>query len=300
MKVRALLLVLVASVAHAQDPNVDTITYRVKEGDTLALIAAEYYGDRRKEIFIMVENGIVHSRKLKRGERLKVPVNREITTAPGQTFESLADSYLGDERRASFLAEFNGMSVDDGLPAGTQLQIPFTVTHRAAATESFQSIALAYFGDKSQADMLRRYNFMNDRRELAKDETISIPVYNVRLPASKMPPIDAEARTRRAQRRDAADRAIKNLPRAWHAWRSGELAQIETLLFGIDLDYLDTAQAVEVALLLGLAAIADGKKDIALEHFRNARARNPTYMLRAFDYSPKILALWKEIGGSTD
>ena len=296
MKRLACALVLVASLAYGDD----TITYRVKDGDTLALIAAEYYGDRRKEIFIMVENGIAHTRKLKRGERLKIPVNREITTSPGDTFETLAASFLGDARRAIFLAEFNGMSLDDGIPAGTQLQIPFTVTHRAATTESFQSIALAYFADKSQAEMLRRYNFMNDRRELEKGEAIQIPVYNVRLQASKMPPVEADAKSRRAARREAAQRAAQNLPKAWQAWRSGEFKSIEPQLFGVDIDYLDTAQAVEVAILRGLAAVADGNSKLAVEHFRAALARKDSYVLRAFDYSPKILALWKQAGGSTD
>jgi hypothetical protein len=30
------------------------------------------------------------------------------------------------------------------------------------------------------------------------------------------------------------------------------------------------------------------------------RARNESYVLRKFDYSPKILALWQQAGGSSD
>ena len=296
---RAWLFVLVAQLAYAQETT-DTTRYTVKEGDTLGLIAAEYYGDRKKAIFIMVENKLEHSRKLRPGEKLRIPVNREITTAPGDTFETIAANFLGDARRGVFVAEFNGMSPEDRLPAGTQLQIPFTVTHKAEATESFQSIAAAYFADKSQAEMLRRYNFMNDKNQLEKDETIQVPVYNVRLQASKLPPVDPEAKTRRAARRDAAQRAASNLPRAWSAWRNGEIKAIEPLLFGVDIDYLDTAEAVDVALLRGLAAAAEGKKDLALENFREARARKETHVLRKFDYSPKILALWTQAGGSTD
>ena len=296
---RAALLVLVATVASAQETN-DTTKYTVREGDTLGLIAAEYYGDRRKAIFLMVENKLEHARKLRPGEKLRIPVNREITTAPGDTFETIAANFLGDARRGIYLAEFNGMSAEDHIPAGTQLQIPFTVTHKAAATESFQSIAAAYFADKSQADMLRGYNFMNDKNQLEKDETIQVPVYNVRLQASKMPPLDPEAKTRRAARRDAAQRAASNLPRAWQAWRSGEVKAIEPLLFGVDIDYRDTNEAFDVALLRGLAAAADGKKDLALENFRQARARKESHVLRKFDYSSKILSLWSQAGGSTD
>jgi hypothetical protein len=289
-----------AGAASAQDATVDTISYKVRDGDTLALIAAEHYGDRKKAIFLMVENKLTHARPLRPGERLRIPINREITTSPGDTFETLASTYLGDPRRGVFLAEFNNLSTDDRVPAGTILQVPFTVTHKADASESFTSIAAAYFNDKTQAEMLRRYNFMTDKTALERDESIQVPIFNVRLSSSKMPAIDADAKTRRAVRREAAQRAMANLPKAWQAWRSGEIKQIEPLLFGVDIEYLDSKDAIEVSLLRGLAAAADGNQELALEHFKAVRERKDTHVLRKFDYSPKILELWTKAGGSTD
>ncbi|MDQ3341512.1 MAG: LysM peptidoglycan-binding domain-containing protein [Myxococcota bacterium] len=293
------LLVWIAP-AFAQDAAVDTINYRVKDGDTLSLIAAEYYGDRKKATFIMAENKIANPRPLKNGERLKIPINREITTSPNDTFETLAGTYLGDARRGVYLAEFNKMSPEDRLPAGTQLHVPFTVQHKAAGNESFTSIAASFFNDKSQAEMLRGYNFMTDKPSLEKDESIQIPIFNVRVAAWKTPAVDAEAKSRRAARRDAAQRAASNIPRAWAAWRTGEIKVIETLMLDLDVDYLDTNEAVEVSLLRGLAAAALAKKELAIESFRAVRARKESHVLRKFDYSPKILELWKEAGGSTD
>lgn len=286
--------------AFAQDATVDTINHRVKDGDTLSLLAAEYYGDRKKAILIVVENKLKTSRPLKNGERLKIPVNREITTAPNDTFETLAGTFLGDARRGVYLAEFNKMSPEDRLPAGTQLQVPFTVLHKATPNESFSNIATTYFNDKSQAEMLRGYNFMTDRQSLEKDETIQVPIFNVRVPASKMPAVDAEAKSRRATRLDAARRAANNIPRGWAAWRTGEIKVIETLMSDLDIDYLDTNEAVEVSLLRGLAAAAEAKTELAIENFKAVRARKESHVLRKFDYSPKILELWKEAGGSTD
>lgn len=300
MKRVLLALVLAAAPAFAQDGTVDTITYRAKDGDSLGLIAAEYYGDRKKAIFIMAENKLAKPRPLKNGERLKIPINREITTAPDDTFETLAATFLGDARRGVYLAEFNKMAPDDRLPAGTPLQIPFSVQHKAAANESFANIAATYFNDKAQAEMLRGYNFMTDRQSLEKDETIQVPIFNVRVPASKMPALDAEAKARRAARREAVQRAASNIPRAWAAWRTGETKVIGVVLADIDIDYLDTDEAIDVALLRGLAAAAEAKKDLAIESFKAVRARNESYVLRKFDYSPKILELWKEAGGSTD
>jgi len=95
--IAALVLGLGQHRALAQES--DVTIYRVKLGDTLDLIAAEFYGDRNKAIFIMVSNKIQHPRPLKQGERLRIPVTRQVTTSPGDTWETLAATYLGDPRR---------------------------------------------------------------------------------------------------------------------------------------------------------------------------------------------------------
>ena len=48
MKLVACLL-LVSSLAFADD---DAVTYRVKQGDSIDIVAAEFYGDRTKAVFI--------------------------------------------------------------------------------------------------------------------------------------------------------------------------------------------------------------------------------------------------------
>src|SRR5450432_3173393 len=100
MRAMSLAIVIVlafAPHAHADD---DTQSYRVKKGDTLELIAAEFYGDHQHTmIFIMVANKIQHPRPLVPGDKLKIPTNREVTTAKGDTFRTLAKAYLGDAGR---------------------------------------------------------------------------------------------------------------------------------------------------------------------------------------------------------
>ena len=46
----ALGLLAAPRIARAQEPPADTIAYRVRPGDSLELIAAEFYGDRGKAI----------------------------------------------------------------------------------------------------------------------------------------------------------------------------------------------------------------------------------------------------------
>ena len=295
----ALALAALAAPAAAKEAKGDTLAYRVRQGDTLALIAAEFYGDRSKAIFIMVENKLTHARPLKPGERLRIPVSRDITTAPSDTFESLAGVYLGDPRRGTFLADFNGMSADDGLAAGTQLQVPFAISHTAEATETLAQISLAFFGDAKQAEMLRLYNFL-DRAALEKGESIVVPIFNVRLQASKMPAIDAEAKQRRAARREVSARAATALPAAWQAWRVGDYAEIERLLAKVEIAYLDLGPAVEVGILRGCAHIAENKAELALEDFKEVLDRKPSHTLRRFDHSPKILEIWEKADGRVE
>lgn len=283
--------------AHAQGATSDVTIYRAKKGDNLDLIAAEFYGDRNKAIFIMVSNKIQHPRPLKPGERLRIPVTRQITTSPGDTWESIAATYLGDPRRSSFLAEFNGLASDD-LASGTPLQIPFTITHTAEGTETIANIALAYFGDNSNASLIRRYNFL-EKESVEKGEQLIVPINNVRLQASKMPAIDAEAKARRDRQREAQVRAAKSLPAARLAWRQGDFAAVKAALSSVelDVDYLDTSQAIEVGLLLGSMHVAHGDREPALEAFKRILERRSSYQLDPYYFPPKIQAVWKEAGG---
>ncbi len=304
---RALLaaaLALAALVAHprpvrAQDS--DTVSYRVRPKDSLELIAAEFYGDRNKAIFIMVANKIVHPRPLRPGERLRIPVSRQVITSPGDTFESLAERYLGNKQRGPFLAEFNGLPADDSLASGTTISIPFTVTHTANANESIASIAAAYFGDSKNAGMIRRFNFL-DKDTLEKGEQLVVPIFNVRLSASKMPTIDGDAKARRDRQRLAQGRAAKALPEAMQAWRAGDYAAAKAALAEVelDIDYLDTAQVLDVGVLLGALYVASSDTKPALEAFKRVLQRKPTHALSPYYFSPKILDVWKEAGGAIE
>lgn len=301
MRILVAIALLAAAVpAHAQqDATSDTMAYKVKANDSLGLIAAEFYGDRNKAIFIMVANKIVHPRPLKAGERLKIPVSRQVTTAPGDTFDSLATTFLGDVRRGTFLAEFNDLSPDDGLPSGTAISIPFTVTHTAQASETIANITAAYFGDTKHAGMIRRYNFL-EKDTIEKGEQLSVPIFNVRLQASKMPSIGAESKARRDRQHKAQSAAAIAIPAAKQAWRDGDYAEVKAALAEVelDIDYLDLPQAVEVGVLLGSLHVAFNDSKPALEAFKRVLERKPTHQLAPYLYSPKVLAVWKDAAAS--
>jgi LysM repeat protein len=288
-----------AHAAHAQDAN-RPVAYRVKQGDTLELLAAEFYGDRNKAVFILDENKMTR-RPLRPGERLRIPVSREITTSPGDTFESLAIAYLGSGRRSSFLADWNSHSQDDSLPAGMQLTIPFTITHLAASPESFGEISRMYFGDGKSAEMLRRYNQL-DKSSIERGEQVVVPAYSVRISPARQPTLDADARARAGRRSEAMARAVRALPAARQAWRDGDFAGVKATLAPLepDLDYLDADMAVDTAVLLGAGHAAYNENDLAVACFQHAVDRQHQRALQRREYSPKILALWQKAGGTVE
>jgi LysM repeat protein len=266
--------------------------YKVRKGDTLELLAAEYYGNREHKIYIMVENRLDHDVALKRGQRLKIPVSQQITTAEGDTLQSLAASYLGAEHRDKYLAEFNNLAPDETLALGQSITVPLQVNYRAAGNETLRNVALSLFADARQAALLRNYNDL-ESDELEAGQVIAVPVPKVRLQPSKHRPTDAEASERQAKRRQMIDKAQRSLPRAESAWRNGNFALVKRLLTLLDLDYLDSALATQAGVLLGKVYIAYEDDDSALASFSKVLARNPRHKLDPKKHSPKVRKLWQ-------
>jgi LysM repeat protein len=282
--------------ADAQEVEVKAITHKVRDGDTLDLLAAEYYGSRDHAIFIMKLNGMTHKRSLVKGEKLRIPVSYEIITEEGDTLKELAKKHLGDERRAEFLASFNNIAPDATLPAGQPLIIPFHVTHEAESRVSLRDIAAAYYRSPKKARLLREYNFL-DKNTLEKGESILIPIYHVQIQASKLPARSGRSSQLIERRKHTEVIALERLPDAKAEWRAGRYHKVLSLLAEIDLHYLPTLLVIEVGLLRGSAQVATNSPDEARATFKLVLERAPGHRLDPYDYSPRICALWKQAGG---
>lgn len=295
----ALALVVLLGLARAAAADGGFVTYRVKPGDTLQLLAAEYYGDRKHAVFIMVANKMLSPRPLRPGEKLRVPVTREVTAKAGDTFDGLAQVHLGDKRRATYLAEFNELDPTDTLAAGATLTIPFQVVHTASAPETLANIAGAYFGDSKNAGLLRGYNFL-DHDAVAAGESIVVPINHVKVRASALPPVDAESKARNEKRRTMMEQAARALPRAEEAWRAGLYGDVKRELVAIDLDFLDSDVAATAGQLLGAAYVALDDEVSARAAFERAIERRPKGALSRYRYSPRIAEVWTKAGGKVE
>ncbi len=297
MKALVVALLVAHSALALADDDAGVRIHKVKSGDSFELLAAEYYEDRNDAVFLLVANHLKHPRKLVVGERLRVPVARTVVTAKGDTFAALAQTYLGSDKRAAYLAEFTGHAPDESLPAGTQLVVPFTVTHTAESAETLASISLAYFGTDKEAAMLKGYNFL-DHDPIQKGESIIVPIHHVKTKAGKLAPLDADAVKRRAEREQQLAKAMGALPVARIAWRNGDYATIRNELRGIDLGYLEVPTMVELGTLRGAADVAFGLEADAQTEFEAVLQRKPGTQLTPYLYSPKIQAVWIKAGGT--
>jgi LysM repeat protein len=288
--------------SEADSDGAGVAIHRVKRGDTLELLAAEYYGDRRHKIYIMIENGLDHGRELKPDERLRIPVSNDVTVGLGDSLTSLAAQYMGDERRAKYLAEFNGIDPKGTVAVGMSITVPLRVTYRAARRESLSEIAKSLFADSKQAEVLRDYNFLK-RDSLDKGEEIVVPIY-LRVHPSKRRPPDAASIALLARRTEALENARRLLPLARRAWDKGDYLGVKTtlseLVLGDSYPYLDTEMVVEIGVRLGASHIAFDETNIAYTHFRAVLKRAPGHALSAFEYSPKVCDVWRKAGGRVD
>jgi eukaryotic-like serine/threonine-protein kinase len=286
----------VPAVEARSDVKQPRIVHAARKGDTLEILAAEYYGTRDFAVFLMLANGMAHPRPLRLGEKLAIPTAWKYRIAEGDTLSGLAQRYLGDPRRAAFLAEFNKVSVEKSLSIGDELTIPYHATHMAAAPEDLAAIAAAYYRDRSKAELLRKYNFRANAKPLTKGESLIVPIVDVH---ARMPE-DPEAEKRAKRQREMMSRAKDALPRAEGAWDAGDYAGVRSALVDLDSEYLDSATATTTSLLLGASFVALGDRDSALRELRRIHERRPDLVLRADEHSPKIRDEWKRAGGKVD
>lgn len=306
-----ILLAAVGAPAPAQQPGGDagTVLHRTKRGDTLELLAAEYYGDRRHAVLLAAENGIDPVRQpfaqpLRPNLRIRIPVNRQIVTNAGDSLASLARAQLGDARRARFLVGFNDerqvdLPADGPLAAGQILDIPIQVHHRVKPKDTLASLAALYFGAARKADLIREYNFL-EAEALVPGSVLVIPIHRVTVQPARIATPDAAARERAERHRAMQAQARDALAGARMAWRAGDYGMVKDTLLALDLDYLVTADAVAAGVLLGSTWVALDEPEEAMAAFREVLERAPTHALDAYEVSPKIRAVWDQARGPAE
>lgn len=153
------LLVAGASLVVAGDAR--AFTYVVKKGETLADLASRFYGRVELEKVLVPANGLdapSNSQSLLPGMRVEVPAVFHHTVAAGETWDALAERYLGAKKRSEALALANGSMPWLPTEAGREILVPFNLRYVVRRGDSTPSIAYRFLPRRDDAYVLDRYN----------------------------------------------------------------------------------------------------------------------------------------------
>jgi|GEM_PF-3678953 len=126
--------------------------YEVKPGDTLAAISKNFYKDAFLFKNISVVNEVKPPYKLSEGQNLRVAFH-QVTAGEGDTLESMAEKYTGNQVSSKTLAKINDKSE---ISAGETILIPvqFTAAEKTAEANKTTETNKTAEADKA-ADPIR-------------------------------------------------------------------------------------------------------------------------------------------------
>ncbi len=166
-----LIVLLSASPSFAS-----VLRYRVRKGDTLPAIARYYYGDEKKDLYIIMLNHLNLHESLKTGSTILIPFVTVLRVRKRETFKNLAALYLKDPQKAGALAILNGMDAGKVLKQGTVVKIPFALFYRVKRGDTLDKIAAKYLGDQKDAVFLKDYNRLKTLGDIKPGMIISLPI----------------------------------------------------------------------------------------------------------------------------
>jgi nucleoid-associated protein YgaU len=99
-------------------------SYHVRDGDTLAGLAAHYLDDARRARFLADWNGLADDADLTAGQKLTIPFHLTVRAGKKQKLTDVASAYYGKASRAQLLADYNFRGGREALGRGERVIVP--------------------------------------------------------------------------------------------------------------------------------------------------------------------------------
>ncbi|MCC7541639.1 MAG: LysM peptidoglycan-binding domain-containing protein [Deltaproteobacteria bacterium] len=274
----------------------DVFHHTVRPGETLASIAQRYYGDTNRELVLVLANGLVREggSAIVVGLTLEIPTIRYHRVTENETWSGIAERYLGDPRRAEFLAQLNGSRPAMTPTVGAEIVIPYQLRYVAGANERLIDIAVRMLGGREHLQVLRRYNGLpRTAIRAGRGDILLIPVTDLvlsrdgrQLVAGARGQPEGDGRTRELQQR--IDSEIPQLLGLVRRGRYVEAVALANRLLGQG--SLNAVQVVTIHRELATAYVALEREDLAEQAFTAALAVDPNLQLDALRTSPRVLS----------
>ena len=147
----------------------------VSPGDSASKIAKIYYGSFRATDALLVYNDR-SSTRLSAGDRLKVPFCPRHRVRAGDTWSALTERYLGQGEAYDTVARLNGLSSRAPLQVGQEIVFPVVKRHRLRRGETLDRLSERFMGSTVFADVLARFNGVDDPRRLVVGTELRVPM----------------------------------------------------------------------------------------------------------------------------
>jgi LysM repeat protein len=289
-----LALAVVAAALSIGD-RAQAFPYVVKKGETLADIAARFYGRVELERVIVPANGLdgQSGNAVVAGMRIEVPAVSYRTIVHGDSWEGIAEQYLGSRKRAEALAVANGTWPWLPPELGREVLIPFNLRYVVKRGDSTPSIAYRFLEKRDDAFVLDRYNELGGE-PVEPGDVILVPIGDLILSdEGKRAAKEGLAYTAaegEGDDRDAQDAAAVGMPLLQKDVDEGRY--VEAIKRGSELVGAGALTDPEIARIereLVEAFVAVGADDLAEEACRAWRKADPEASLDPVELSPKIL-----------
>lgn len=284
------------SAVQAEPASDAPIMHIVREGETLASIAQQYYGDPKRESVLVAENGLMAQggAAIVVGLRLVVPTVEYYRVGEGDNWRSLAERFYGVARPsavAAILRANKGSHPGRNPAPGAQLLIPYPVRHVAGQNETVVTVSELYFDDRRHIRTIRDFNGLRGNR-LQRGDMLLIPMGDLTLSEAGRQRVEQAT----GQRRETGDvREVQSeidaqLPLLREHVKRGRFEEAVALgnwLLGHG--EITGNQELTIQRELGTAYVALEREDLAVEAFSRALSRQPDLELDSAKTSPRVL-----------
>jgi LysM repeat protein len=285
---RARLLVAIALTLASVPAEAQRVIHRIRFGETLSGVSTHYYGTGEHTAILANVNGLDPKAALHAGDRLRIPTAWVYTVTKGATLENLAKQLLSDRRRWQALSVVNKLGRRKKVvKAGTQLVVPFTLTHTVVPGDTYLDIARRYYGAGKLAGLIASYNFANSPKPTSGTQ-IEVPISHVRIETGRLEELVNQRLLGVSALAEAEQR--ESLQEANALLRRGEYWGVPLRLVQLlARDQSSDEHAAEVFKLLAVAYVAVDRNDLAERAFQEALLRRPALILDPVTTSPKVI-----------
>lgn len=275
-----------------------TVYHTIRSGESLAIVAKQYYGDPAKAIFLLEYNGITDPRTIEPGRRLIIPEVRFHRVRRGETLALIAKRYLNDPKKSRGLVQLNRIKDPKSLSPGMKILIPVEIIHTVKKGESLSSIAGKYYGQFNTSELIALYNDIKDPINLKVGTRLILPISNLKIVRKKSP---TQPRTRQPQPPPGKRAGKEFLEKGTSDYFMGDyVGAVENLRKAIESGLNEKDDISKAHRFLAYSYVALNERVKAKDSFRQALKVDPDLRLDPVYVSPKIMEVFEEVKGSNE